>query len=218
MALALLMETEAAQRYSELADAMETHNNRDVAELFRRLAAIEGKHAQKIMAEMNWRNAPAVPIGLQRWAGFESPETTPSEDVHYLMQPYQALQLALAGEQRAEQFFARLVTVAKVATVRKAARELRDEEREHVALVKAWMKKVPKPATDWADDPDPPRYIGLIRCRCKFCCQTDGPGPSATPMVSPPVRVGSSLSPGRWDGTKISASSRRTLRPSSSKR
>lgn len=158
MALALLMENEAAQRYAELADAMETHNNRDVAELFRRMAAIEAKHAQKIMAEMKWHSAPAVPVGLQRWSGFESPETTPSEDVHYLMQPYQALQLALAGELRAEQFFARLVTVAKVATVRKAARELRDEEREHVALVKAWMKKVPKPATDWADDPDPPRY------------------------------------------------------------
>ena len=158
MALALLMENEAAQRYSELADAMETHNNRDVAELFRRMATIEARHAQKIMAEMKWQDAPAVPVGLQRWAGFESPETTPSEDVHYLMQPYQALQLALAGEQRAEQFFARLVTVAKVATVRKAARELRDEEREHVALVLAWMKKFPKPAADWADDPDPPRY------------------------------------------------------------
>ncbi len=158
MALALLMENEAAQRYSELADAMETHNNRDVAELFRRMAAIEAKHAQKIMTEMKWRTAPAVPIGLQSWSGFESPETTPGEDVHYLMHPYHALQLALAGEQRAEQFFARLVTLAKVATVRKAARELRDEEREHVTLVKAWMKKVPKPATDWADDPDPPRY------------------------------------------------------------
>ena len=159
MALALLIENEAAQRYSELADAMETHNNRDVAELFRRMAAIEAKHAQKIMAEMKWRTAPAVPIGLHSWAGFESPETTPSADVHYLMQPYQALELALAGEQRAEQFFSRLVPLAKVATVRKAARELRDEEREHVALVKEWMKKVSKPATDWADDPDPPRYM-----------------------------------------------------------
>lgn len=159
MALALLIENEAAQRYSELADAMETHNNRDVAELFRRMAAIEARHAQKIMAEMKWRHAPAVPVALHSWAGFESPETTPSEDVHYLMQPYQALQLALAAEQRAEQFFSRLVSLAKVAKVRKAARELRDEEREHVALVKDWMKKVPKPATDWADDPDPPRYM-----------------------------------------------------------
>ena len=68
-----------------------------------------------------------------------------------------ALQLALASAQRAEQFFARFVGVAKADSVRKAARELRAEEREHVALIKAWMKKVPKPASNWADDPDPPR-------------------------------------------------------------
>ena len=74
------------------------------------------------------------------------------------MQPYQALQLALASEQRAERFFARLVRVAKVESVRKAARDLRADEREHVLLIKAWMKKVPKPASNWADDPDPPRY------------------------------------------------------------
>lgn len=159
MACALVMETEAAQRYAELADAMETHNNREVADLFRRMADIEARHAQRIVAEMEWREVPLMPPGLTAWDGFESPEATPSEDVHYLMQPYQALQLALAGEQRAEKFFARLARVAGVASVRKAARELRDEEREHVALVKAWMKKVPRPAADWADDPDPPRYI-----------------------------------------------------------
>ncbi|NDP41405.1 MAG: rubrerythrin, partial [Aromatoleum sp.] len=36
--------------------------------------------------------------------------------------------------------------------------ELQAEEREHVELVKAWMKKVPKPDPDWANDPDPARY------------------------------------------------------------
>lgn len=157
MALALLMETEAAQRYAEFADAMEMHNNPEVADLFRRLADVEARHAQQIMAEMGWREAPALPPGKPSWDGFEAPETTSADEVHYLMQPYQALQLALASEQRAEQFFARLVRVAKVDSVRKAARELRAEEREHVALVQAWMKKVPKPATNWADDPDPPR-------------------------------------------------------------
>ena len=158
MAMALLMETEAAQRYSELADAMETHNNREVALLFRRMAEIETRHAQRIVAEMNWREVPVMLAGLTAWTDFESPEASSSEDVHYLMQPYQALQLALAGEQRAERFFSHLARVADVASVRKAARELRDEEREHVALVEAWMSKVPRPAADWADDPDPPRY------------------------------------------------------------
>ena len=71
------------------------------------------------------------------------------------MQPYHVLKLALANEQRAERFFARLVRAATQEPVRRAARELQAEEAEHVALVKAWMKKVPKPERDWASDPDP---------------------------------------------------------------
>jgi rubrerythrin len=154
---ALAMEIDAAQRYTEFADAMETHNNLEVAALFRKMAGIEGKHAEQIMAEMGWTAMPPPAAGVS-WAGFEAPETAPGDEVHYLMQPYHALQLALVNEQRAERFFARLARAATTATVRKAARELREEEREHVELVRAWMKKVPKPDADWANDPDPPVY------------------------------------------------------------
>ena len=158
MTLALAMETEAAQRYAEFADAMEMHNNLEVAALFRKMADIEGKHAAQIMAEMGWKVAPAMPPGKATWEGFEAPETTPGDEVHYLMQPWHALQLALQNEERAERFFARLARAATVTTVRKAALELEAEEREHVELVKAWLKKVPKPESDWAVDPDPPSY------------------------------------------------------------
>jgi hypothetical protein len=41
--------------------------------------------------------------------------------------------------------------------VRAAAKEMAEEEREHVALIKEWMKKVPRPAPGWDEDPDPPR-------------------------------------------------------------
>ena len=58
MALAYAMEREAVERYTEFADAMETHNNRDVAALFRTMAQYEAKHAEQIMAEMGWQNAP----------------------------------------------------------------------------------------------------------------------------------------------------------------
>ena len=158
MALALAMETEAAERYAEFADAMEMHNNLEVAALFRKMADIEGKHAAQIMAEMGWTEAPALPPGKPTWEGFEAPETTPGDEVHYLMQPWHALQLALQNEERAERFFGRLARAATVATVKKAARELEAEEREHVELVKAWLLKVPKPDSDWAVDPDPPSY------------------------------------------------------------
>ncbi len=156
MSQALAMEMEAAQRYADFADAMDVHNNREVAALFRKMADVERKHAAQIMAAMDWKAPPAP--GKPSWAGFEAPETTPGDEVHYLMQPYHALQLALVNEQRAERFFARLVRAATVESVRKAARRLQAEEREHVALVKAWIKKTPRPDRYWADDPDPAHY------------------------------------------------------------
>ena len=137
MTQALAMEVEAGQRYTEFADAMETHNNREVAALFRKMADIEGKHAKQIMAEMGWTTMPAPRPGTASWTGFEAPETTPGDEVHYLMQPYHALELALANEERAERFFAELARAATTASVRKAARELQAEEREHVELVRA---------------------------------------------------------------------------------
>ncbi|RPH64454.1 MAG: rubrerythrin [Burkholderiales bacterium] len=151
------MEVEASHRYAEFADAMETHNNREVAELFRKMSVIEGKHATQIMAEMGWEAPPAP--GKVVWEGFEGPETIAMDEVHYLMQPYHALMLALASEERAERFFARIAAAATVDSVRRAALELQAEEQEHVELIRDWLKKVPQPDHDWADDPDPPRYI-----------------------------------------------------------
>ena len=49
MVHAYAMETEAAERYAEFADAMEMHNNREVAELFRKLSRIEQRHADQIL-------------------------------------------------------------------------------------------------------------------------------------------------------------------------
>lgn len=156
MVKAYEMEIEASERYADFADAMETHNNREVADLFRKMAGIEGKHATQIMAEMGWKVPP--PPGKAKWEDFEGPETVAMDEVHYLMQPYHALTLALASEERAERFFARIAEAATVDSVRKAALELQEEEREHVELIKGWLAKVPKPDRNWADDPDPPRY------------------------------------------------------------
>ena len=156
MAVALEMESEAAQRYAEFADAMETHNNLEVAALFRKMANIETGHVQAIMSEMGWREPP--PSSGFGAAVFEGPETPRLEDVHYLMQPYHALSIALACEERAEQFYAQLASTVDVESVREAARVLQNEEREHVELIRVWMSKVEKPADDWFVDPDPPRY------------------------------------------------------------
>ena len=158
MAHAIAMEAEAAVRYDELADAMDMHNNVEVASLFRRMAVIERKHAEQLLAQMGWSSAPRVRSSAWRSDTGEGPETAASEDIHYLMQPYHALQIALRNEERAAQFFGRLAEAARDVKVRDAALELQREEQEHVALVHAWLAKVPEPAPDWAVDPDPPRY------------------------------------------------------------
>lgn len=158
MAQALAMEQEAAQRYTEFADAMETHNNTEVAALFRAMAGYEGKHVHEILAQMGWTEATAPLVSNLGWSGFESPEAVPLDEVHYLMQPWHALQLALAAEQRAEAFFGQLAAACESEPVRQAALKLQREEAEHVSLVRAWLEKVPEPEGNWADDPDPPRY------------------------------------------------------------
>ncbi len=158
MAQALAMEFEAVERYTDFADSMEMHNNMEVAAMFRTMAGYESKHAEQIMKDMGWTEAPAATQGPPAWTGFDAPEAAPIDAVHYLMQPWHALQLALAAEQRAEAFFGALAAAATSDSVRKAALELQAEEAEHVALVRAWMTKVPQPDSDWAVDPDPPRY------------------------------------------------------------
>ena len=159
MAQAVAMELEAAQRYGELADAMEAHNNREMTDLFRKMAQVEGKHATVVMAQMGWTEVPK-PTSAIPFEGFESAEVVPMDEAHYLMQPWHALQLALAAEQRAERFFAHLASIADDETVRKAALELQQEEREHVEVIESWLKKTPRPDADWAHDPDPPQHQG----------------------------------------------------------
>jgi rubrerythrin len=159
MAFAYALEIEAAERYAEFADAMEQHNNREVAELFRKLARIEHKHAEQILEEMRWTAPPRPPVGGYQWEGLEGPETADFTTLHYLMQPYHALEIALLNEKRAFAFFTGLVRRATTDKVKRAAQEMAGEEAEHVRLIEDWMKKVPLPEPHWDADLDPPRYV-----------------------------------------------------------
>jgi rubrerythrin len=156
MSRAYAMELEATERYAQFAEQLDTHNNREVAQLFRRLAQIEGLHAKRILEEMRWPSVPALPPAFA-WESAEAPETAPFDALHYLMRPWHALEIALRCELQAVQYFDGIAAAAVPERVRAAAKEMAEEEREHVALIKEWMKKVPRPAPGWDEDPDPPR-------------------------------------------------------------
>ncbi|HVL56835.1 MAG TPA: ferritin family protein [Burkholderiaceae bacterium] len=159
VAQAVMMEIEASERYAELADTMEVHNSPEVAALFRKLSVVERLHADRMMADMGWSQLPELAIGDFGWNGFDAPEMAPIDSVHYLMRPYHVLQIALANEKRAEQFFGALAEAAANDAVRRAALKLQAEEREHIAWIRESLEHTPRPEPDWNVDPDPPRFV-----------------------------------------------------------
>jgi len=159
MARAYAMELEAHERYAQFAEQLDTHNNRAVAEMFRKLSHIESLHARRILEAMQWPSLPALPP-TPGWESAEAPETAPQDAVHYLMQPWHALEIALRCELQAQKYYEDIAAGDAPPGVRKAALEMADEEREHVRLVRDWMRRVPQPEAGWDEDPDPPRAPG----------------------------------------------------------
>ena len=157
MTHACALEAEAAERYTELAELMAAHNNPELAALFAKLAHIEGLHRDQILERMGWP-APPDP-SVCRWETPEGPETTDYGDLHYLMQPWHALKLALHNERRAAEYFERLAGGPVPAGIRSEAAEMAAEEREHVRLILEWLGRVPEPEEDWDHDFDPPRAV-----------------------------------------------------------
>jgi rubrerythrin len=159
MARAYAMELEAEERYAQFAEQLDTHNNREVAAMFRKLSHIESLHARRILEEMGWPSLPALPPAYARDAP-EGPETASQDAVHYLMQPWHALEIALRCELQAQKYFEDIAAADVPPGVRKAAVEMADEEREHVRLIRDWMRRVPEPEAGWDEDPDPPGAPG----------------------------------------------------------
>ena len=155
MARAYAMELEATERYAQFADQLDTHNNREVAQMFRKLAAVEALHAKRILEEMRWPSMPALPPAYA-WETAEGPETAPFDAMHYLMQPFHALEIALRCEQQAQKYYEDIAASKAPQKVRDAALEMAAEEREHVRLIHEWLKRVPPPPKGWDEDPDPP--------------------------------------------------------------
>jgi len=156
LALAHQIEADAVQRYIELAEQMETHNNRDLVAVFRDLARAEGIHAEEIRKMAGDVDLVAQARRLGRWKMGDSPEQADLGAAHYLMTPWHALQLALTGEQQALAFFTSIVDTTKDAKIKDMAAEFVEEEAEHVNLVYRLLRKYPKPADSWSEDDDPP--------------------------------------------------------------
>lgn len=156
LAHAHAMEIEAEERYRMLADQMEIHNNMELAVIFRTLANVEGRHAEEIKARAGSSGLQRLALSETRWPDDEAPETASLADVHYMMTPYHALQIALHAEENAYQFFHAIAETSPNTELCELAREYAAEERDHIRQVEAMIAEHPEPPDSWDDDMDPP--------------------------------------------------------------
>ena len=156
LAVAYQIEIDAVERYKLLADQMETHNNPELVKVFRDLARAESIHGEEIRRLAGDFDVANHARQIARFGRAESPEEATLESAHYLMTPWHALQLSLAGEKRALAYFSSIVETATDAKVKAMAAELVEEEAEHVNLVNRLLLRYPRPDDSWAEDPDPP--------------------------------------------------------------
>lgn len=156
LAVAYQIEIDAVERYNVLADQMETHNSPELVKIFRDLARAEGIHGEEIRRLAGDFDVVNHARQIARFGRMESPEEAELGSAHYLMTPWHALQLSLAGEKRALAYFTAIVETATDPKVKALAEELVEEEAEHVTLVNRLLRRYPPPKNAWAEDPDPP--------------------------------------------------------------
>jgi len=144
---AIAIESEAARRYAELAQAMAARGNHAVAALFSILAAHEGHHLEELQRRAVGMALPALDADYT-WGDGDAPETV-RLDAHAPVTPERALALALEAEKRAHAFFENAMRVCRDAETRQLAREMAAEEAEHVALIERMVQRGPRGETDW---------------------------------------------------------------------
>lgn len=137
-ALADAMETEAVNRYSELAAEMQRQNKPDLAAVFAQLAAAEREHVNSVARWSQSRLGKAPDPTLVRW---QAPETFDSEAqaeirASRLMTPYRALSMAVRNEERTFAFWSYVAAFADDPEIKKAAEAMAREELGHVSALR----------------------------------------------------------------------------------
>ena len=138
---AIAIEREAAQRYSDLGDAMAELGHHSVAVLFFMLSSFEARH----LRELTRRTAGRVLSGVNAdysWREGEAPETVNFDACVGQITPQRALLMALDAEKRAKAFFEHAARVSKDPATRALAREMAEEESEHIVLVQRALESL----------------------------------------------------------------------------
>ncbi len=139
LAYSIKLEEEAALRFGQLADAMQSAGNRDVGKLFRRLADYSRLHMQTARERSGFHALPNFKPGEFAWPDIESPETAAIWAADPFIGREQALQVALEAECAGLAYYRDILEKTQDPQVRAFAREFVEEETEHVAELERWL-------------------------------------------------------------------------------
>ena len=156
--LAKLIEMEACHRYQMFATQLGRSGGYDAGAFFATMAENEAKHGQELEARRKtlFGDAPAQ-LTLDDLYDVEAPEMgAPRRG----MSTVQAFEVGLAAEKKAYDFYDMALPGITDPDVRELFTELRDEEAEHVEMLREAMARLPASANAEAElDLDETPYL-----------------------------------------------------------
>jgi len=148
---ALAIEREAAQRYEEFTEHFEARGEDSLAGLCRNLARMERGHFDDLASACTNLTLPAIAEGGYHWLDSDSPEAPAHEMLYRIASPRNLLEIALAAEWRAREFFVGVARTAPSLTVRELASVMAAEEAEHVKWVRQALEYHVTTGGNWED-------------------------------------------------------------------
>jgi len=144
--LAKLIEMEACHRYQMFAKQFGYSGSYDAGSFFASMAENEAKHGQELEARRKklFGNAPSR-LTLDDLFDVEAPDMSAPQRG---MSTIAAFELGLAAEKKAYAFYDAALPGITDPEVKELFIELRDEETEHVEMLKAAMAKLPESAKE----------------------------------------------------------------------
>jgi|TARA_B100000315_G_scaffold185806_1_gene175002 rubrerythrin len=137
--LAILIETEAWKRYTFFAEQIGHREPWDAAAVFLSMARSEEEHGRQLGERRQELFGDATRrVSKPAMSDVEAPDYG---SPHWNMSPLKALQVALESEERAFQFYGEALKQVTDPVVRELFAELRDEEVEHVRVIKEAIGK-----------------------------------------------------------------------------
>lgn len=156
LAHAVELEREAAERYQELADTLEVHNNPEVADFFARMAGEARLHLSSVLEHVGDETLPTLQPWEFDWPDPEAPESASYEATNYRMTLRQAISLAMQNEVRAWAYYSQTAERSVDKKTRQLANSYAEEEKAHARELERALEKMSEdPVYHWEDDDDP---------------------------------------------------------------